>query len=248
MTLWMLRLPVDPSALARHAAERGWMHRRGHDEGRTLHHVLTEVFGRTAFQPFRLLAGRGGGSLYGYARIAPEALCETAAAIAPPEALALLTLDRLEAKPMPAQWRTGQILGFDLRTRPVVRLSSAIPPGRDPAGRGARKGAEIDAFVAAEMRGSAQAARTQVYLKWLAARLAPAAELLPEQTVLKSYQRDQTLRHGLSEGPDAVFHGTFRITDPAAFAALLARGVGRHRAYGFGMLLLRAPQTAQREA
>ena len=28
MTLWMLRLPLNPSALARYAAERGWMHRR----------------------------------------------------------------------------------------------------------------------------------------------------------------------------------------------------------------------------
>ncbi|MEQ8964701.1 MAG: type I-E CRISPR-associated protein Cas6/Cse3/CasE [Azospirillaceae bacterium] len=38
--------------------------------------------------------------------------------------------------------------------------------------------------------------------------------------------------------PDAVFEGVLRVDDPAAFAALLARGVGRHRAFGFGMLLL----------
>jgi CRISPR system Cascade subunit CasE len=29
------------------------------------------------------------------------------------------------------------------------------------------------------------------------------------------------------------------VADPAAFAQLLARGVGRHRAFGLGMLLLR---------
>ena len=33
--------------------------------------------------------------------------------------------------------------------------------------------------------------------------------------------------------------GILAITDPTAFADLLARGVGRHRAYGYGMLLLR---------
>ena len=33
--------------------------------------------------------------------------------------------------------------------------------------------------------------------------------------------------------------GILTVTDSAAFAALLARGVGRHRAYGYGMLLLR---------
>ena len=33
--------------------------------------------------------------------------------------------------------------------------------------------------------------------------------------------------------------GILTITDAAAFSNLLARGVGRHRAYGYGMLLLR---------
>ena len=35
--------------------------------------------------------------------------------------------------------------------------------------------------------------------------------------------------------------GVLTITDPDAFAQLLARGVGRHRSYGYGMLLLRPP-------
>jgi CRISPR system Cascade subunit CasE len=42
-------------------------------------------------------------------------------------------------------------------------------------------------------------------------------------------------------GPDAVFSGHLQIDDPVAFAALVARGVGRHRAFGFGMLLLKPP-------
>ncbi|WP_295048847.1 type I-E CRISPR-associated protein Cas6/Cse3/CasE [uncultured Paracoccus sp.] len=250
MTLWMLRLPLDPSALARYAAERGWMHRRGHDEGRALHHLLTETFGKTAdavpksaFQPFRLLPGRKGGSLYGYSTVAPEALRDMAQAIAPPEALALLPLSGLQAKPMPQVWRAGQVLGFDLRVRPVVRLNSAIPPDADPRGRGFRKGAEIDAHVAAQARSAAPVLRDQVYLDWLAARLSPAADLIRETTLLHRFQRSQTLRQSLSEGPDAVFHGTLRITDPDGFALLLSRGVGRHCAYGFGMLLLRAPQS-----
>ena len=32
------------------------------------------------------------------------------------------------------------------------------------------------------------------------------------------------------------------VTDPVAFVGLLARGMGRHRSYGYGMLLLRPPQ------
>jgi CRISPR system Cascade subunit CasE len=40
-------------------------------------------------------------------------------------------------------------------------------------------------------------------------------------------------------GPDAVFKGEIQVTDGEAFARLVTRGVGRHRAFGFGMLLLK---------
>lgn len=253
MTLWMLRLPVDPNSLARYAAERGWMLRRGYDEGRALHHLLTETFGKTAtaksaFQPFRLLTGKRGSSLYGYSTVPPETLRDTANAIAPPEALALLPLSRLDAKPMPEAWREGQLLGFDLRARPVVRLNSTVAAQTDPLGKGFRKGAEIDAYAAAQLRGGAPGTRDQIYLDWLAARIEPAAELVIESSQLHRFQRSQTLRRNLSEGPDAIIHGTLRITDTNAFGDLLARGVGRHCAYGFGMLLLRAAQSPPMES
>jgi hypothetical protein len=44
------------------------------------------------------------------------------------------------------------------------------------------------------------------------------------------------------EGPDAILRGEFVVKDPASFAAVLTNGVGRHRAYGYGMLLLRPAQ------
>ena len=33
--------------------------------------------------------------------------------------------------------------------------------------------------------------------------------------------------------------GTITIVDPGKFTELVAHGIGRHRAYGYGMLLLR---------
>jgi CRISPR system Cascade subunit CasE len=42
-----------------------------------------------------------------------------------------------------------------------------------------------------------------------------------------------------SEGPDATIHGELTVTNSEAFGRLLATGVGRHSAYGYGMLLLR---------
>lgn len=267
MTLWMARLPLDVNALARYSAERGWMHVRGHDEGRALHHLLVETFGRAgvagcegavrekgAFQPFRLLvAPKGSASLYGYSALPPGTLRDTARIVAPPEALALLPLDRMEAKPMPGDWREGQMLGFDLRAVPVVRLHAAIPASADHRGRPRKAwkaGAEVDAFLAHVLRSAPdgdpaaqEAGREGLYLDWLAARLAPAAEMIRDRTRMVRFRRIRIARgrDSLSEVPEAVFHGSLRIADPAAFARLLARGVGRHCAYGFGMLLLRAP-------
>jgi CRISPR system Cascade subunit CasE len=36
--------------------------------------------------------------------------------------------------------------------------------------------------------------------------------------------------------------GALRVADEAGFAGAIARGIGRHRAFGFGMLLLAPPE------
>ena len=38
--------------------------------------------------------------------------------------------------------------------------------------------------------------------------------------------------------------GTLTVADRHAFAQMLARGIGRHAAFGYGMLLLSAPGRA----
>lgn len=40
-------------------------------------------------------------------------------------------------------------------------------------------------------------------------------------------------------GPDVLITGRLLIRNPEAFSALVARGVGRHRGFGYGMLMLR---------
>ena len=59
---------------------------------------------------------------------------------------------------------------------------------------------------------------------------------------MQLFQRTRAVRKRqsrYSEGPDALMRGVLTVTDGQAFAELLARGVGRHRTYGYGMLLLR---------
>lgn len=244
--LSLLRVPVNLPALARWAATRGWVQADGFDEGRALHHLLAETFGKGVTQPFRLLVPprKTTGNLYAYTPADLATLHSTAQTIALPENLSVLDLGLMAAKPMPTSWTTGQRLGFDLHTRPVRRLNAALG--------GFAKGAEIDAFLADVLHKhpdkppeSQEATREAVYLDWLGARLAGAATLDLSATTMARFRRSRVARGAArqkgSEGPEATFHGTLQIADPLRFADLLARGVGRHRAYGFGMLLLRAP-------
>ena len=248
----LVRTLVDTDRLARWAGERGWSGSKGstvYDEGRALHHLVTEVWGPGVLPCFRLLVPprRRTGNLYAYSAMDAEALRAAADVQAPPEHLKVLRLEGLESKLMPADWRAGQRLGFDLRTRPVRRLRRDLSSPREPV----RAGSEVDAFLVEALRDHPKApdgmskegrTRQEVYLDWLTERLTPAATLDRSETRLVRFRRRRVAREKRdSEGPDAVVHGVLVVADPMAFSALLMRGVGRHRAYGYGMLLLRPP-------
>ena len=101
--------------------------------------------------------------------------------------------------------------------------------------------------------------REEIYLEWLMDRMATAAIVTDARLV--SLRDARLWRRGApGEGAaatmhgrprprlgsrvamgrrEAVFEGTLEVRDTASFQGLLARGVGRHRAFGFGMLLLR---------
>ena len=255
-SLFMVRAPIAMNELARWAGERGWVRRRGHatdfDEGRALHHLIDEACGPREIRPFRLLVapGRAVGSLYGYSRRDGEALRDAGRVHAPPEHLSVLNIERLEAKRMPTTSTHGRSFGFDLRARPVRRLKTSLVNGTTVF----RKGAELDAYVLEALRqhpgddaGMATHARTRetVYLDWLTERLSPAAELDRKATRLARFRRVRISRGGAGpEGPDAIIHGVLKVHDPEQFTALLTRGVGRHCAYGYGMLLLRPASQA----
>lgn len=242
MSLHLVELPLSLRALNLWAGGRALKA----DEGTILHHLLGETFGPAALQPFRLMVAprAQSGTLYAYAAADADTLRAQAQASMTPAHAAVISLDRLRSLPRPATaWAEGQRLGFDLRLRPVVRLASEVT-GTDDVGTPVSlgKGAEVDAFLAAVLRDR-PTTREDAYLDWLSARLAPAAVLDTAASRLASFQRTRVMRNGRRiEGPDAVVHGTLTVTDPAGFADLLARGVGRHRSYGYGMLLLRPPQ------
>ena len=252
--LYLIRVPLEVNALARWAGERGWLPGRSvaFDDGRALHHLVDEVFGPGALRPFRLLIPprRTAGNLYAYSGQDHQRLRVTLRRFALPDHLAVLQEQRLASKAMPTDWSVGQRVGFDVRVRPVRRLRTDLvtPRGRFSAG------SELDAFLSEALHrhpdirdgmAASERSREAVYTDWLAERLAPAAEVDRHDTRLARFHRTQVARGDRThEGPDATLHGTLTVTQPDAFGRLLAHGVGRHRAFGYGMLLLRPPHRA----
>ena len=83
--------------------------------------------------------------------------------------------------------------------------------------------------------------RELVYADWLAERLGGAATLEPGVR-LAHFLRRRAARTGMApEGPDVTLQGNLIVSDPVRFHQILANGLGRHKAYGYGMLLLRPP-------
>jgi len=234
-TLQMMRAEVQLRDFQR------WMGiRRLQDPDHATHSLLTECFGDLAPKPFRLITPRHGtkGVLYGYGTANSTALREQTRICADPLQIRVIPADRIDTKPMPTAWRSGQRIGFETRIRPVVRQSRR---GANP------KAGERDVFVVEADQhppDGMNRSRETVYTDWLGNQLERlgGARLNPEQTKLVSFRRKHAiyqLRGPSSEGPEAIMRGVITITHSDSFAQLLARGVGRHRAYGYGMLLLR---------
>jgi CRISPR system Cascade subunit CasE len=137
---------------------------------------------------------------------------------------------------MPATWRAGDRFGFEVRVRPILRT--------DKDGNRERT-REVDAFLTSPAGSN----RGEVYTAWLRERMADGGAQI-ERAHLKAFRLSRVSRRGSAKedsprvlrqatGPEATFTGILSVHDAEAFAGLLARGIGRHRAFGFGMLLLR---------
>lgn len=238
--LYLMHTQPDPQRLAAWAARHRLLDSQG-DLGYALHALLRAAFGEQAPQPFRYLDAEQG--LLAYTRLSAVELAQHAA-LADADVAAALGLGQtlhhagLSARPFPTQWAAGHALGFEVRVRPIIREG--------------KTGRERDAFLAAiEKAADSELDRSEVYVQWLRELFARqgGSELI-DATVTRYQQLGVTrktqkaaadnVRHScLVSGPDAVLVGQLRVTDPEAFGQLLAGGVGRHRAFGFGLLLLR---------
>ena len=254
----MVYVPLDWTSFCSWAGRRSLIRRGVFDEGFALHVLLANMFGKSELQPFRLFrpSRANTATLYAYSSRSQEALRDIAAAAAPPDCLPVVRVGNLLTKPIPTSFRKGQRLGFDVRIRPVRRLARDLRDSQSKTGL-LRSGSEVDAYRLELLRkrldGWRDAGRSAtvldgvsrqaVYVDWLAERLAGVADLDPSKCSLANFRRSRA-RRGKGrgpEGPDATLHGEFLVRNPAEFARKLQLGVGRHRAYGYGMLIIRPP-------
>jgi CRISPR system Cascade subunit CasE len=240
--LHMVRLDPD-MARAMEWGAREKLLKPGGDDGYLWHALLAAAFGDLAPKPFRMVEPNGHLPPYllGYGHATEEGLRRHAADFCDPAVASALRVPSLAVKVMPDSFAAGRRLGFELRVRPVVRQTKDGDRNRKR---------EVDVFLRqARARPDAEKpSREAVYSDWLAAHLMKGGAALDamriiwlRRTAITRRDRERELEvHGeKGGGPDACFEGALTVTDPITFRTLLARGVGRHRAFGFGMLLLK---------
>lgn len=229
--LHLVRLPIDPPRMLRFARDHG-ITLDDEDLGYTLHAWLAALFGPDAPKPFRQLPQRN--EVLAYARCPHVELLDHARAFAGPQAWAALDESGVASKPMPKEWRQGQRLHVEVLACPVTRKDDD----------------EKDVYLRALDRlGDGAPPRAEIYREWFVQQW-KGAVAFDRIELLGMGSRRRMLRRARNGGsrlksverPHALFGANVAIEEPGLFGELLARGIGRHRAFGFGMVMLAPAQ------
>lgn len=254
--MFMIDLHLDPAGLMRFAHIQGHPLSSDQDFGYAAHAWLAATLGEMAPKPFRLFERGDGLHLLGYAGHDAAELCTQAQSFAEPVAAEACNWASAASKAMPAAWERGRRLGFEVRACPVSRKEH-------------ERDVFLSALDRAKGNGAPVPLREKVYLDWLVQRMRaatsaggdfidtagradePTVEFLPEWLSIVGFRRVKVLRGSKGknpsrkktlERPDVLFSGELLVRQGEKFADMLKRGVGRHRAFGFGMVLLRPPE------
>lgn len=252
--LGMIDIRLNQKELVKFAEYQGINTFRDEDMGYAVHAWLKAAFGDMAPKPYRFMTPQR--------RVAsmdiPQLLAYTCHT--PSEMSGLLdkadrrilavssTNDVFAWKTMPTQWREGVSYAFEVLACPVTRRGK--PNGGDKKAQN-----EKDVFLRAIDRAKAlgqdtnQLDRCKVYCDWLVGQMGNCVAINDLRVegfrrvfmLRKTRKTEETGKRNQQklERPLALFAGRLEVTNGAEFSSLLARGVGRHRAFGCGMILLR---------
>jgi CRISPR system Cascade subunit CasE len=258
----MVQLYLDPRRLVQLGKMQGLPLART-DTNYLVHCALGELFGDAAPKPFvvdddprtvQSTARHHGGRsvrVLGYADEDADTLRHEAKLSPNPTIANLYDADRLDAHEMPASFREGRRLQFELRACPVVRKASA---GKGVNQNGETRtwdeGDELDAFLAKAWTRPEEndLNREQVYRDWLERQceIRGGAEVDRDSIAMTRFSIERmTRRNGPDrtadtiKRPDVTLTGKLEVTDGDAFVDLLRSGIGRHKSFGYGMLKVR---------
>jgi CRISPR system Cascade subunit CasE len=217
------------------------------DENYLVHCALGELFGDDAPKPFSVEGRSEDGRrlrVLGYATKSDESLERAANTYASPAIHKACNWDEFDSKPMPTSFAPGTRLGFELHACPVQRMSSDGPKWSE--------GSEVDAFLVECWEvddEDVDVDRGDVYESWLKGYFERRGGASVERATMKTFSLEKFFRRTQGSDrkgvtftrPATTLAGELEVTDSETFAEILRGGIGRHKAFGFGMLKLRRP-------
>ena len=235
--LYMVRCSFDSPSLISWAREQAGI-RAVNDFGYVVHAVFKAGFGEEAPKPFVLDKNHGRTQfVLGYSKI-PGSDLEDLCKENRPELINIFD-QKIPSKAMPTDWPMGGIFGFSVLMAPIVRQSKPVKRERD-------------AYFASLDAGGEKSLqkRERVYLDLLKREISRDGAASVLEAGLTAIKQNSVQRRSYSEVDQerklkpfqrsvAEFKGRLQIKNPETFQKLMMRGVGRHRAFGLGMLLLR---------
>lgn len=239
--LYMLELEFKVAALFHFLHSQGLSGKEDDkDLGYGVHAWLGAALGQLAPKPWRLFMDkRRPPRILAYSAQGADTLRQRIAEFAPPRALEVcpqphqMIADRLMPK-----WQPGRRLGFQTLVCPV--------------GRKARSGVEKDLFLlhADAHHDDDRLSRETIYCHWAREQFNAHSAAINSIRLAGFRLVKQIRQTQLSKGkrtfrriirPQALLEGELTINEPDDFDLLLRRGLGRHRGFGYGMILLRPP-------
>lgn len=225
MTLHLLQADIDMRNMAR------WSAAEGHsDSPRALHCLVFHTFGSVRVpRAFVALEDpdqpREHATLLAYSTSTAEELREVARSNQSPVTAGIMNPYTFRSTSVPQPWREGTTLRFQVRTVPTFRPRGSVM--------------ELDLH----RKQDASPTREETYYHWLRRLMAERAGAdAPLHTMELTKYNQRTVRRNPSSPimtlPDVTIQGACAIEDPEKWAYALTVGIGRHKAYGYGMLLL----------
>jgi CRISPR system Cascade subunit CasE len=230
--MFLAQVPVDFTSAVRHL--KPFLRPSAFDdESLVLKTILWEGFSGSALRPWAIHSQRGPvTTIVGYTQFDASELNKRRALALPSVQSAV---GEAIVAPLPSL-SANERYRFSIRIVPTIRVTKT---------EGRRYG-ERDAFlVKADAAGrEAGLKRDDVYRDYLGERLA-GASIEASRVVQFRLRRLMRPKKDRSVSPktmpEAVIEGCLRVDDPAKLVEAISLGVGRQRAYGFGMLRLQPP-------